>query len=196
MSSSFQQNSINPKGESMTEEIQPTVAAKPRKQDRTTLALLLAAALVAVGGIGFAAGRFTSPAAASTGNGNGNSAFGRGGAGRNFPSLAPGETLNAGQFGSGNRTGITGGSVTGTVQSVDSSSITLKLSNGSTVTIDLTGSTTYHSETAASADQVQTGGTVTIEIDTSALASETPNPGASGQAGRTLTAKDILITTP
>jgi hypothetical protein len=180
----------------MTEEVQPAVAAKPRKQDRTTLALLMVAALVAIGGIGFAAGRFTAPAAASTGNGTGN--FGRGGGtGRNLPSLAPGETFNPGQFGGGFARGGATSSVTGTVQSVSSSSITLKLANGSTVTIDLTGNTTYHNEAAASAGDVQTGSTVTIEIDTSALASETPNPGASGQlGGQTLTAKDVLITTP
>jgi hypothetical protein len=178
----------------MTEEVQPAVAAKPRKQDRTTLALLMVAALVAIGGIGFAAGRFTAPAAASTGNGNGNLGFGRDGAGRNIPTLAPGETFNPGQFGGGFARGGATSSVTGTVQSIDSSSITLKLANGSTVTIDLSGNTTYHSETGASAGDVQTGSTVTIEIDTSALASETPNPSASG--GRSLTAKDVLITTP
>ncbi len=85
--------------------------------------------------------------------------------------------------------------------------MTLQLANGSTVTIDLSGTTTYHSETSAASTDVKTGSTVLVQIDTAALASGQPNgaipgssaaPGASGAPAinRTLTAKDVLITTP
>ncbi len=179
----------------------PAPRPKPAKQDRTTMALLFVAALVAVGGIGFAAGHLTAPGASAQATfarnrGGGNFP----GFGGNLPTLAPGQTFNPGQFGGGNnpvRLGGQGGGVTGTVQSVDGTTMTIQLASGQTVTIDLTGSTTYHSETPATADQVKVGSSVTVQIDTSALASESPNPAASGGlGGRQLSAKDVLIKTP
>ena len=174
-------------------------AARPAKQDRTTMALLFMAALIAVGGIGFAVGHLTAPsangAAPTFARGLG---FGRGGGA--LPSLAPGQTFSPGSFGGGaGRGGFGGltGDVAGTVQSVDGSTMTIQLANGTSVKVDLSGTTTYHSTTPAAADQVKVGSSVTVQIDTSALASETPNPAASGGlAGRTLTAKDILISNP
>ncbi|MGD0862273.1 MAG: hypothetical protein ABSA21_05870 [Candidatus Limnocylindrales bacterium] len=168
-----------------------TATAQPAKrQDRTTLVLLLVAAFVAVGGIGFAIGHLTGGSTAAAANGGTRSGFVR-------PSLAPGQTFNVGQFGGGSgafaRGGLAGG-VSGTVASISGSTMTITLANGSTVTVDLTGSTTYHNETAASSSDVQVGSSVTVQIDTSALASASPNPAASG--GQTLTAKDVLITTP
>jgi hypothetical protein len=172
------------------------VTARPAKQDRTTIALLLIAALVAVGGIGFALGHLTAPSAAAAANPSGRGGFGRGA----FPSLAPGQTFNIGQFGGGaGRGGLGGvaGGVTGTVQSVTPTSITIQEASGTSVTIDLSGNTTYHTAAAASPNDVKVGTSVTVQIDTSALASEAPNPSASGAlGGRTLTAKDILITQP
>ena len=170
------------------------------KQDRTTIALLVVAAMIATGGIGFALGHVTAPSASAGGAQPAASGRGFGGGGRNFPSLAPGQTFNPADFGGGNGGARLGGGsagVTGTVQSISGSTITILESNGQSVTIDLSGNTTYHGETTASASQVQVGNTVTIQIDTSALASESPNPGASGGlGGRTLTAKDVLITNP
>ena len=46
--------------------------------------------------------------------------------------------------------GVSGG-VSGTVQSITSTSVTIQETNGSTVTINLDGTTTYHSAAAASA---------------------------------------------
>ena len=176
-----------------------TTARPPKGQDRTTLALLLIAAFVAVGGIGFAVGHLTGGSTAAAAN----NPPGRGNGGFNRPSLAPGQTFDLGQFGGGagaGRGGVgfgTAGSVSGTVQSVNGTTLTLTLANGTTVTVDLSGTTTYHNETAASSTDVKTGSTVTVQIDTSALASDIPNPSASGGlGGRQLTAKDILITTP
>lgn len=174
-----------------------TVTTRPAKRDRSTTILLLIAALVAIGGIAFALGRLTaSPAAAASSN-NGTGARRFAGA---FPSLAPGESFNPGAFAGGRGLGGVGGvsgGIEGTVVSVNGSTLTLKLANGTTETIDLSGSTTYHSETAATAGSVQTGSQVLVQIDTSALASESPNPSASGAlGGRTLTAKDVLLVTP
>jgi hypothetical protein len=175
-----------------------TATARPAKQDRTTMMLLVVAAFVAVGGIGFAIGHLTAPTASAAAN----ATRGPGGfAGRNLPSLAPGQTFNASQFGAGAgaRGGLGGvaGGVTGTVQSVSGSAITIQEANGTSVTIDISGTTTYHNETSAQSSDVKVGSGVVVQIDTSALASQAPNPSASGGlGGRTLTAKDVLITTP
>jgi hypothetical protein len=178
-----------------------TATIKPAKQDRTTLALLFVAALVAVGGIGFAVGHLTAPAAASSGN-NGN---GRGNGGFARPSLAPGETFNSSQFGGNGRTGIGGlnGGITGTVESINGNQLTLKLENGSTITVDLSSSTTYHNETAGTSSDVTAGSTVIIQIETGSLTAQqspgaagTPAANASGNPTRTLTAKDVIVTAP
>jgi hypothetical protein len=171
---------------------------QPAKQDRTTIALLLVAAFIAVGGIGFAVGHVTAQGTTAAAT---NAFAGRGGfGGRNFASLAPGQTFDISQFGGGRAggglAGIAGG-ISGTVQSVSGSSITIQEANGTSVTIDLSGNTTYHSAAAASASDVKVGTSVTVQIDTSALASQTPAPNATGAlGGRTLTAKDVLITNP
>src|ERR1035437_2900513 len=171
----------------------------PAKQDRTTVALLLVAAFVAVGGVGFAVGHVTAGSGSATATSALGGRGGQGGFGRNFPSLAPGQTLNPNQFGGGRTGGLGGvtGGVTGTVQSVTPTSITIQEASGTSVTIDLSGTTTYHGETTASSGDVKIGTSVTVQIDTSALASARPNPSASGGlGGRALTAKDILITNP
>jgi preprotein translocase subunit YajC len=173
---------------------------QPPKQDRTTIALLFVAALVAVGGIGFALGHLTAPSAVAAANPSGRGAFGR-----NFASLAPGQTPNASTFGGrgvggaglGGGLGAVAGGITGTVQSITGTTITIQEASGTSVTIDLSGNTTYHAAAAASPSDVKIGSSVTVQIDTSALASQTPNPSASGAlGGRTLSAKDILITQP
>ena len=183
----------------MTESPQPAPqpVKPPAKQDRTTMALLLIAAFVAVGGIGFAIGHLTAPGGTAAANPTGRIGLNRGA----LPSLAPGQTFSPGQFGPGADGrgalgGVTGG-VTGTVQSITATSITIQEANGTSVTIDLSGNTTYHSTAPASSSDVKIGTSVTVQIDTSALASQTPNPSASGGlGGRTLTAKDVLIAQP
>jgi len=161
------------------------------------MALLLIAAFVAVGGIGFAVGHLTAPGGTAAANPTGRGGFTRGA----LPSLAPGQTFDTSQFGAGpGGRGVLGGvagGVTGTVQSVTATSITIQEANGTSVTIDLSGNTTYHSAAPASSSDVKIGTSVTIQIDAGALASQSPNPSASGVlGGRTLTAKDVLITQP
>jgi len=185
------------------DEVTPTPTPKkapiaPKKQDRTTVALLFIAAFVAVGGIGFALGHLTAPATTAAAVPSG--AFGGFGGGRAIPSLAPGQTFDTSQFGGGaggRGLGAVSGGVSGTVQSISGTSITVQLANGTTETIDLSGATTYHSAAAASSTDIKVGTSVTVQIDTAALASQAPNPSASGAlGGRTLTAKDVLITQP
>ncbi|MGA2512531.1 MAG: hypothetical protein ABSG37_02780 [Candidatus Limnocylindrales bacterium] len=165
--------------------------SKSGKQDRTTIVLLLVAALIAVGGVGFALGHLTAPSASAAANASGR--FG----GFARPSLAPGQTFNASSLaGRGGLGGVTGG-ISGTVQSINGTTMTIQEASGTTVTVDLSPNTTYHGETPASPSAVQVGTSVTVQIDTTALASETPNPSASGAlGGRTLTAKDVLINQP
>lgn len=171
--------------------------ARPSKQDRTTIVLLVIAAMVAVGGIGFALGHITAPSGSAGAVPNASGRGFPGGGGGAFRSLAPGESFNPGNFGNGQTRVTLGGGVTGTVQSVTPTSITVLLSDGQSATVDLNGNTTYHGETSASSSQVQVGTTVTIQIDAATGASSSPNPDASGGlGGRTLTAKDVLITNP
>jgi hypothetical protein len=166
----------------------PRPAKQPAKSDRTTIALVLVAALVAVGGIGFAVGHVTAPTAAAA-NAGGRAAFAR-------PSLAPGQTFNPSTV-AGRGLGSVAGGVSGTVQSIDGTTMTVQEANGTVVTVDLTGTTTYHGETTASPSAIQVGTGVTVQINTAALASQTPAPSASGAlGGRTLTASDIIITQP
>lgn len=189
-------------GDEVTPTLTPTpkkTPIAPKKQDRTTLALLFIAAFVAVGGIGFALGHLTAPSATAAANPSGRVGFA--GGGRAIPSLVPGQTFDTSQFGggAGGRGGLTAvtGGVSGTVQSVSAGSITVQLANGTTETIDISGTTTYHSAAAASSTDIKVGTSVTVQIDTAALASQPPNPSASGAlGGRTLTAKDVLITQP
>jgi preprotein translocase subunit YajC len=171
-----------------------TVAAQPAKQDRTTMALLLIAALVAVGGIGFAVGHLTAGSTAAAAN----TALGAGWTRRRrqrrlrSPVAGPGPDLQRRAVRRRRRPrrrprrGVSGG-VTGTVQSINGSTMTITLANGTTVTIDLSGTTTYHNATAAASTDVKAGSTVTVQIDTSALAgetSETRAPRAASAVGR------------
>jgi hypothetical protein len=164
-----------------------------RRRDPLTL-VMFAAAFVAVGGVGFATGRVTAPAAAVTTG----SRFGNGG---NFPtgSFAPGG--NGGGL-AGGRGGFGGGvSVRGTVTEVAADHITIKLANGTTLSIPIDSTTTYHSQAAATAGDVKSGVTVQVEVGAANGAGggrvTDPNasaaPGGNG-FGRSLgTASDITI---
>ena len=177
----------------------PPVIAPAKKGDRTFRILLAVAALVAVGGVTFAIGRVTAPAAAATTRG----AFGAGGFGAGTGAGAAG----AGAL--GGRGGFGGGVlITGTVDSISGSTMTLKETNGSTVTVNLAGTTTYHSQAAATAADVTTGKQVQVEVQVaggfggadnpaaSPGAAASPAAGAAGVPTRTITARDITLVTP
>jgi hypothetical protein len=158
--------------------VRPRVPPSQRRSIGTSLVLGLAA-VVAVGGLAFAAGRLTAPAAAAaTGfnrtNGGG---FGNG----EFPraSGAPGAF--------GGLRGAGGFGIQGTVTAVASDHLTLQLANGTTLTIPLTSSTTYHQQTTGSASDVQVGKQVQVQLERNASGSggagATPGTGGTPSLG-------------
>jgi hypothetical protein len=173
----------------------PPVIAPAKKGDRTFRVLLAVGLLVAVGGVTFAVGRATAPAAAaSTPGGFGNGGFTNGGTGNGGAGAAG---LGRGGFGGGVL-------VTGTVDSMSGTTMTLKEANGSTVTVNLASATTYHAQAAAIAADVTTGKKVQVQV---AIAGAFGAPGASPEAGaspaagggtttRTVTATDVMLVTP
>jgi len=174
----------------------PPVIAPVKKGDRTFTILLAVGLLIAVGGVTFAVGRMTAPAAAATTRGNGG--FGNGGVGGTGATGAAG--LGRGGFGGGVL-------VTGTVDSISGTTMTLKEANGSTVTVNLAGTTTYHAQAAATSADVTTGKQVQVEAQiaggfggqgvpgASPGADASPVPGASAPT-RTITARDVTLVTP
>lgn len=145
----------------------PTVRPVQKKQGRGGTLLLGLAAVVAVAGVAFAAGRFTAPAAAAS-NGTGRT-------GLPFGSFNPGGGGFPGA-GRGGQLGTLGRSLTvrGQVTAASAISITVKLDNGSEVTLPLDSQTTYHTAVAGSATDVTVGSTVVVEPGTANIA-----PGAS-----------------
>ena len=168
----------------MTTDLSPTAEllqkAGGSKRPRTALiALALAGALV-VGGGGFALGRVTAPSptfAGFPGGGNG------GNGGNGFPGFGGG----AGGAGGGFR----GGGLEGTVQSISGDTMTLKTTNGSTITVTLSSSTTYGKQIAAQQGDIATGSTVRIGLSFQAG----QNPG-SGTGSGTVNASSVTLITP
>ncbi|HJW22425.1 MAG TPA: hypothetical protein VJ506_08360 [Candidatus Limnocylindrales bacterium] len=150
-------------------------------------AALALAIAVAIGGIGFAAGRMTAPASTS-------SAAGANGAGRlfgdrngqlpggYFPGGFPGGFNDDGGF--RGILGAGGASLEGTVQSISGDTLTLRLASGQTIQVSLSGTTTYHSQAAASASDVKSGGTVIVRVQVSR---------GGGQATTGASATDVTI---
>jgi len=170
----------------------PAPVVKPvKRQGRSGSVLLAVAGLVAVAGIAFAAGRLTAPAAAAGSTGtNGGGRFGGFPGGSFAPGGFPGGSFAPGGFrgggtGAGNFAGGLGGiQLKGQVTAVSQTSITIKLENGTDVTVPLDTSTTYHQATAGSASDVTVGSTVTVQPGTAGFGpGASPNPQASGAPG-------------
>ena len=146
------------------------VAVRRRSTPSRTFTRRLA--VVAVGGVAFAAGRATAPVATTTGRGGftGNGgAFGGNGFGPNA-SGAPGRGGLGGTFAGG---GLT---IQGTVTAVTADSITLQLASGQSITIPTDSGTTYHTRAVASASDVTTGSTVLVQLN--------GGRGGTGQGGQ------------
>lgn len=152
----------------------------PRKARRRWLDLALGfAAIVAVAGIAFAAGRLTAPTRAAGFGGN----FGGGNFGGN---LAPGSTPRPGFRG-----GFGGNfSIEGSVVSVTADQLTIKLASGQTVQIPLDGTTAYHRETAASASDLASGSQVLVRLQPSATSS------GGVRSGQQPPASDVTLLSP
>jgi hypothetical protein len=132
-----------------------------------------AAVLVAVAGVSFAAGRLTAPATTA-------GAFNGQGGGRQFP--GNGEFPNGGfggQDGQGPR-GFGGGlALTGTVDAVSGSTLTLKLADGRTIQVSLSDTTTYHAQASATSSDVAVGKTVIVEVQGFRPGNDTTGGGTS-----------------
>ncbi len=169
----------------------PERVPAPRGSSRGTTILLVAAGLIAVGGLAFAVGRLTAPPVVAA---NGRLGAGAGGFRAGFganASTAPG-------LGSAFRSGEI--ALRGTVQSINGKTLTLQTASGGTVTIELSGSTTYHRQAAATASDVTAGSQVLVQVafNRTALGA---GPAASGapqasSAARTFTASDVTLATP
>ena len=182
----------------------PPVIVAAKQGDRTFRILLTVGLLVAVGGVTFAVGRVTAPAAATTRSGFATGGFANGGTGAGG--------TGTGAAGLGRGTGFGGLLVTGTVDSVSGSTMILKEANGTTVTVNLAGTTTYHAQAAATAADVTAGKQVQVQVgtaggfggqgfpDASPAANASPaaggGQGGAGAATRTLTATDVTLVTP
>jgi hypothetical protein len=185
------------------------VAAAPSRRRRGGggTAFLVVGAIVLVGGLGFAAGRVTAPAATSraaafSGVGNGT-----------LPSASgvPGQA-GAGDLRRGGLLGVGSGiTVEGTVTAVATDAITLDV-NGTSTAVKTDASTTYHSQAAGTAADVTVGAKVLVRMSgfggraagggqggprassapVASGAAGAPG-GALGGAAPTLTATDVTI---
>jgi hypothetical protein len=162
----------------------PTPVVVPKKKgSRATNALLVVAACVAIGGVAFAAGRSTAPAAST-----GTFAGGFPGGGQ-----APNASFNPGGFGGG-LGGNAALTISGTVKSIDGTTMTITTANGTDTTVD-TSSSTYHNSSTATSSAVQPGATVSVSV----TGPGGPRPGASSAPGSsagtsTIHATDVTVT--
>ena len=153
-------------------ELEPVRTTAPRSRrgggGMLLNALLGLALVVAVGGVAFAWGRATAPAAAAANrtatNGQGGQFFGPRASG------AP----DRGGFGGGAL------SVQGTVEAIDGTSIRIKTAGGATVTLGLNGATTYNKQAPATSADVTTGSTVIVQVEGRGRGNGQGGPAASG----------------
>jgi hypothetical protein len=148
-----------------------SVIAKPKSSSSRGTSLLLGlAAAIAIGGLAFAAGRLTAPAATAT------AARGTG----QFPGNGTGQLPGNGQGFPGRGDAFGGITLKGTVEAITAESVTLKLASGTSITIPLDASTKYHTSTPSSADAVVVGSEVSVSPG-----AQTVNPGATRDPNRT-----------
>ena len=163
------------------------VAARGRGGRLLDLALA-GAAVVAIVGVAFAAGRATAPQTESA-NGftpRGGTFFRDGG------SFDPGS-------GQGPRFAFGGGggglAIDGTVTAVDSDSITIKTADGQERTFDIDAATTYHQASDATASDVAVGDDVSVKVTPNGRGQgqgQNQAPDASGQPN--VSASDVTVT--
>jgi hypothetical protein len=131
---------------------------------------MLLAAVVAIGGLAFALGRISAPVEPG-------SASSRAG-------VSPG---TAGTAGIGSMT------LTGTVESIDGSAMTIRTADGSTIAVSI-DSATFHGQAAASASDVASGAEVRIRLQSAAATSSVAPSASPGRV--TLTAADVTLVAP
>ncbi|MGZ8515383.1 MAG: DUF5666 domain-containing protein [Candidatus Limnocylindrales bacterium] len=155
----------------------PVVRVQPRKASSLWLNVVLGlAALVAVGGIAFAIGRSTAPAA--TGGARAGNFAGLGG---NFPGGSFAPDASGGLGGAFTRGG--GFNLSGTVESITDNTLTLKTANGQTLEFSLGADTTYASKTPATAADVKVGSKVEVQLQAGGNGQPQASAAASGPIG-------------
>lgn len=159
------------------------VVAPTRRTSRVLDIALALAAVLAIGGVAFAAGRLTAPAGAGP-------AFARG--------LAPDGTVVTpdGSFDpNGPKPGgvaLNGGlAIDGEVTAIDGDSITLKLADGQEMTFKLEDTTTYHEAADASSADVAVGDDVSVKVTGGRVVS---SDGGGGGETPELSARDVTVT--
>jgi hypothetical protein len=162
---------------------------QPQRRSVASSLVLGLAAVVAVGGLAFAAGRLTAPTAAAATGFNGNGARANGGFGNGeFP------RASGALGGIGGLRGAGGFGIQGTVTAVASDHLTLQLANGTTIDIPLGSSTTYHQQTAGTASDVQVGKQVQVQLQrNSGTGGAAPSAGAGGGTPTLGTASSVTV---
>jgi hypothetical protein len=158
---------------------QPSV--KARRGASATNLFLGIAVLAAVGGLAFAAGRLTAPTTTAFPNGGpGSLPFGGNFQGGPGASGAP----NGGNLPGGGLIGAGGVTIEGTVQSRTEDTLTIRTPTGQIVEVSLPADTEYHSQAAATGDDVQTGSAVQVRVDVQQ---------GQGQGQPQLSATDVTV---
>ncbi|MBP1704799.1 MAG: hypothetical protein H6Q36_538 [Chloroflexi bacterium] len=185
--------------------VQPVQPIAPKGRSRGSAwgtVLLGLAAVIAVGGIAFAAGRITAPASTASGRG----AFPGGFQGGFYPgaSLAPGATFApdangrpGGLFGAGGEQ-VT---ISGTVSAISGDTLTLATGSGQTVEVGVADAT-WHGQTNASGSDATVGSQVQVLISggfgrnpgAGQVPGASPDPNASAAPGTgSITASEVTI---
>jgi hypothetical protein len=154
------------------------IPVKSRDSGKFVTYLLGLAVLVAVAGLAFAGGRLTAPAGASAQRPGGNGAFTR-----PTGSFAP-DALGVGNAGA---------SLHGTVVSIDTSSMTIKTTNGQSLVVTLSPTTTYHRSASASAAAITPGSTVNVGVTGFGQGS---GAGGSPSSAPAISANDVTVVGP
>ena len=169
--------------------VAPVVVATHKASSGRWLNLLLgAAAIIAVGGVAFAIGRSTAPAAA----------FAPGtfpdGAGITRPngSFDPGAG-GGGPAGPGFLGGGGGLTLDGTVSAIDADSLTVTLASGQEMTFDLDAATTYHEATETDPSAVAVGDQVSVQASGGRIDIGGGGSGSGTATSPSLTAGDVTV---
>jgi len=164
--------------------IQP-VRPTPPKRSNMGGYLLTLAAVIAVGGLAFAVGRVTAPAAAAairTANGFGQGTFGQGGTAGANGSFVPGQN-GAADGGFARRALATEATVT----AVAADHLTIEIgTSGQTIDVKTDAGTTYHTQQAASASAVTAGSKVLLQFNAAtagAAGGAAPSGGSAAPSG-------------
>lgn len=183
--------------------VTPVVTTQRKKSGAWVNVLLGVAAVIAIGGVAFAIGRSTAPASAATTGRFPNGFQGGTFPGGSFdPGAAPNGSFDPGAFPGGGRGGFGGGlTIDGTVQSIDGTTMTIKLASGDTTTVTLDGSTAYHQSTSATSSDVAVGDDVAVRVSGGGrfvIGNGNGNGNANGNgngngANRDLTASDVTV---